>query len=203
MSQFGAEKCRLISGPSKENGCLLLKNPELPDDFWGKAFIGSIWCEVCIKCGFLLIGWWWDKRLCSSNLLLGLRLPSCTWAGALVPEKELKDTVVCIPWGGIRTLTKGCAIVSWPSSLGSTTPPFPNWQLFEPTLSNLGRSRRLNEIYFLQTRNGRSREHPEGPHRVLLSFCFIVLRLERREFSLMAVSEGLGSLEMLTEMDVE
>ena len=152
---------------------------------------------------FLLIGWWWDKRLCSRNLLLGLRLPSCTWAGALVPEKELKDTVACIPWGGTRTLTKGCAIVSWPSSLGSTTPPFPNWQLFEPTLSNLGRSRRLNEIYFLQTWNGRSREHPEEPHRVLLSFCFIVLRLERREFSLMAVSEGLGSLEMLTEMDVE
>ena len=51
-----------IAGPSKENGWLVLKNPELPDGFRGEAFIGNNCGEGCRVCGFLLIGWWWGNR---------------------------------------------------------------------------------------------------------------------------------------------
>ena len=27
--------------------------------------------------------------------------------------KELKDIVMCIPWGGTRTLPQGCSLISW------------------------------------------------------------------------------------------
>ena len=44
--------------------------------------------------------------------LLSLKLPSSTWEGALVPAEELKNTVICIPWGGTRNPAQGYTIVS-------------------------------------------------------------------------------------------
>ena len=33
--------------------------------------------------------------------------------GISVSAKQLKDIVMCTPWGGIRTLPQGCTVVSW------------------------------------------------------------------------------------------
>ena len=178
MSEFGAEKYRLFSGPSKDNGWLLLKNPELPDDFWGKAFIGSIWGEGCSKRGFLLIGWW-CKSLCSRNLLLSPRLPFSTWAGASSCKRAQR---YCCVFPLRRNQGPEQGLRYWFSALLACryNPSIPNQPLFEPTLGSSGRSGRLNEICFLQTCNGRSREHPEAPRWAPLSFCFIVLRREKQ-----------------------
>ena len=46
--------CRM---PSKENGQLMLKRPELPNSFAGRIK-GKIWNEGFRVCDFLLIGWW-------------------------------------------------------------------------------------------------------------------------------------------------
>ena len=49
---------RFIAGSSKENGqWCVLTNPELPDGFGGKVFIGKIWGEGCRVRGLPLIGW--------------------------------------------------------------------------------------------------------------------------------------------------
>ena len=40
-SQFGAEK-DLLQRPSKKNGWLVLRKPELPNDFGGRVFMGKI-----------------------------------------------------------------------------------------------------------------------------------------------------------------
>ena len=48
---------RFIAGPSKKNGWLVLKNPELPEGCQGEVFIGKIWGEGCRVCDFLLMGW--------------------------------------------------------------------------------------------------------------------------------------------------
>ena len=50
---------------------------------------------------------------CSRNLVLGPKLPSSTWEGALLPTEELKGIAIYIPWVPTRTLPQGCTIVSW------------------------------------------------------------------------------------------
>ena len=45
-------------GPSKENGWLMLQNPELQDGFEGEVFIVKIWGEGCRVCDFVLICGW-------------------------------------------------------------------------------------------------------------------------------------------------
>ena len=40
------------------------------------------------------------------------QLTSSIWWGFSSAE-ELKDIVMCVPWGGTRTLPQGCTIVSW------------------------------------------------------------------------------------------
>ena len=40
-SQFGAEK-DLLQRPCKKNGWLVLRKPELPNDFGGRVFMGKI-----------------------------------------------------------------------------------------------------------------------------------------------------------------
>ena len=102
---------RVIAGPSKENGWLVPQNPKLPDGLGGKVFIGKIGGEGCKVCYFLLIGWWWVNSapgICAQPEVAILHL-----GGALVPTEELKDIVMCIPWGETRTLPQGCTVVSW------------------------------------------------------------------------------------------
>ena len=72
----------------------------------------------------LLIGWWggnwelasstfwfvlvWGLRACGQHAVNFSHL-----MGVSVSAKQLRDIVLCIPWGGTRTLPQGCAIVSW------------------------------------------------------------------------------------------
>ena len=35
------------------------------------------------------------------------------FVGGFSSAEELKDIIMCIPWGGTRTLPQGCTIVSW------------------------------------------------------------------------------------------
>ena len=50
-SKFGAGK-DLLQRPSKENWWLVLKRPELLDDFCGRVFIVKIWGEAYRMCDF-------------------------------------------------------------------------------------------------------------------------------------------------------
>ena len=51
----GEGKCRVYcKPPSKENGQVLLKRPELPDGFWGRAFKGKVREGVA---GYLISSW--------------------------------------------------------------------------------------------------------------------------------------------------
>ena len=128
----------------------------------------------------LLIGWWWGKWEWSSSTfwfqpVWGLR--ACRQhtvnfshlVGVSVSANQLKGIVMCIPWGGTRTLPQGCIIASWLLLPCFHILLFPDWQLFEPALWNSGvGSWRLNEAYFLQTRNGGHRKAfvsraPQGP----------------------------------------
>ena len=40
--------------------------------------------------------------------------------------KSSEDTVICIPWGGRRTLPQGCTILSWLPLSYLWSPPFPD-----------------------------------------------------------------------------
>ena len=60
-------------------------------------------------------------NLASGGLLMSFsRLSNCSFSPEHLPfgrgfssTEELKDIVMCIPWGGTRTLPQGCTIVSW------------------------------------------------------------------------------------------
>ena len=87
--------------------------------------------------------------------MLSLKLPSSTWVGALVPAEELKDELLYI-----YSLRRNQDPALSPHYCFLTTPP-----LFLHSLPFLisnclnlffetqGRSGRLNEAYFIQTRN--------------------------------------------------
>ena len=55
--EFGAEE-GLLHGPSKENGWLLLKRPEVPNGFQGRVLKGIFWGNDFRVYDFLPIGWW-------------------------------------------------------------------------------------------------------------------------------------------------
>ena len=72
-----------------------------------------------------------------------------------------------IPWDRTKPLSQGCAlfiISSDSSSLISASPPFPDWQLSEPAVWNLGK---VMEVEGQGTQKG---FHAQEPHRVLLGF---------------------------------
>ena len=123
--------------------------------------------------GCVTFSWLVDGELTrqwSRNLGLSQKSPSSTWAGALVPIEELKDIVMYIPWRGTRTLPQAALWFLDSSSLVSASPPFPIKHLNLP-FGTQGRSRKLNETYFLKASN---RGHRKalclgGPHMVLHS----------------------------------
>ena len=165
MADFGA-------GPSKENGQLALKNPELSDVFQGGVFKGKIWGEGCRVCDLLLIGWWWGWF--SRNLELSLKLPSSpppSWVGAMVPAEELRDTIIYIPWGRTRTLPQACIIVSWLLFPCLCIPSLPwlatVWICPLGLREGLGGWSLYPENKKLGTRKG---FWAQEPHRVLLGF---------------------------------
>ena len=73
------------------------------------------------------------------------------------------------PWLRTSTLSQGCAIASW-----LCLPCFPSQisNCLDLTFGTKGRSKRLNEAYFLQKINGGHRKAfvPRWAHRVLLCF---------------------------------
>ena len=118
--------------------------------------------------GILLIGWWWGNQESASSIfwfqpsrvfvLVGRVVNFSHLVGISVCAKQLKDIVMCIPWGGTRTLPQGCVIVSWlllPCLL-FPLPSLINNCLNLPFGSQV-RSWRLNEAYFLQQENRRHR----------------------------------------------
>lgn len=71
-----------------------------PNHFAGRVFKGKVQSEPCSVYDFLLFGWWGDNRVMPRNLVLSLKLPSSTWARALVLAEGLKE-MACqkyLPW---------------------------------------------------------------------------------------------------------
>ena len=71
----------------------------------------------------LLIGWWSGNRESASSTFwfqqvwglcpCGQQTVSFSYlVGVSVCAKHLKETVLCIPWGGTRTLPQGCPVAS-------------------------------------------------------------------------------------------
>ena len=88
---------------------------------------------------------------------------------ALVPTEEHRGIVMCISWG-TRTPSWGCTVASWCLFLSFYIPSLP-WEANVWICPwNSGRPRRLNEAYFLQTRNGGHRKdlYPGGPHLIFV-----------------------------------
>ena len=78
---------------------------------------GCYWMQVHVPVNVQCVTFFWlvgDKVTgwCSRNPVLSLKLLSSIWVGALAPA-ELKDVVMCVPWGGTRTLPQDCTTVSW------------------------------------------------------------------------------------------
>ena len=90
---------------------------------------------------------------CSRNLGLNMKLPSSYWVGALVPAEELKGIYILLeedpgPCPMTALLFLDC------SSFVFASPPMPINTCWNLTFGAQGRSRRLNETYFPQTRIG-------------------------------------------------
>ena len=98
MSEFGAEK-GLWQGPRKHYRWLVLENSELPDSLGGRGLIGNMGGRLQCETFFWLVGS--DVTVwCSGN----------HWVGALVSVEELKDIVICIPWGRTRIPAYHCSV---------------------------------------------------------------------------------------------
>ena len=128
------------------------KNLNSPIVFWGEVFIGKIWGEGCRACDFLLIGL--RTGQCSRHLVLSLKLPSSTWLGVLVLQKNSR---YCYVYSLRRNQDPAprlhyCFLIAPPLSLYSLPSLIRN--CLNLPFGTQGRLRRLNEAYFLQTRNG-------------------------------------------------
>ena len=53
----------MITGPWKENGWTMFKNPEFLNGFGGEVFIGEIWGKACRVHDSLLMSWRWINRV--------------------------------------------------------------------------------------------------------------------------------------------
>ena len=42
---------------ARRTGCLMLRGPKLPDEFWGRVFIDQILGEVCRVCDLPMVVW--------------------------------------------------------------------------------------------------------------------------------------------------
>ena len=71
--------------------------------------------------------------------------------GASESAKQHKY-IKCIPWWGIRTLTKPALLFLGCSYLVSTSPPFPDYQQMSLPVGTQKRSWKLNEGYFLYSK---------------------------------------------------
>ena len=163
-----------IAGPSKENRWLTFKHPKLPDGFVGIVLIGKIWGEGCRVCDFLLIGWWWGSRVVLQESCAQPEVAILHLGGGFSSAEELKDIVIYIPWGGTRTLPRGCTIVSWLLLPCFCIPSLP-WLATVwicPLELREGQGGWMKPISYKQEAGDTERKAfvPGGPHRVLLGF---------------------------------
>ena len=123
----------------------------------------------------LLIGWWW------TNLWFQLYWSLCTYgqhitnfshlARVSVSAEQLKGIVVCIPCWGIRPCSKVAPVVP-PDCFSLVSHPFPSLinNCLNLPIGTQGRSWRLNEAYFLYSKNWRTQKSfcAQEPKRGLL-----------------------------------
>ena len=74
----------------------MLKNPELPDGFGGKGFIGQVGDEGCRVCDFLLICWWGGIRVVLQESCVQPEVTILLLGRGLSSAEEFKD-IMYIP----------------------------------------------------------------------------------------------------------
>ena len=77
-----------------------------------------------------------------------------SFVGDFSSAEELKDNILCIPWGGTRTQPQVYIIFFLTSPLSLHPLPSLISNCLNLPFGTQGRSQRLNEAYFLQTRKG-------------------------------------------------
>ena len=125
---------------AKENGQLMLKRPKLSDGFQGRIFKGDTWGKGCRGHTFLLMGWWWGKRVMRnlhhplpgsihsgiSARVLSIKSTSFTGLGPLFLENNLKACFrsLCLSLEeevGFCFITALCFLTTFNSFLHSLT----------------------------------------------------------------------------------
>ena len=170
--EFGIEKGLLQGHPSKENGWLMPKKPWTPQWFGGESFyrpnlgreLQGVW---------LLISWWWGERTVHQEPWAQPEVTILHLGGGpqfLHKNSKLSLCVSLQEEPGPAPRLHYCLLTSSPLSLH----PLPSLisNCLNLPFGTPGRSWRLNEAYFLQTRNeGHGKDlYPGGAHRVLLGF---------------------------------
>ena len=173
LKHQSSEQCKVYYRAMHGDGWLVLKNPELPDGFGGKNFIGKIWGEGHRVCDFPLIGQWWGNRTvlqksCAQpevNILhLGGGFSSCRRTQRYPYVYYLRRNQDPAPRLYYCFLTAPLlSLFSLPSLINNC---------LNLSFGSQGRSRRLNGAYFLKMRNGGHRKdlYQRRPYRVLLGF---------------------------------
>ena len=95
------------------------------------------------------------------------KLMSSAWVGALVPAEELRDMLLPISQEGTKTLLHNCLL---------PVPPLFLYSLHFLISHCLNLPRRLNEVSFLQIRNGGRKGLVPTGHLVLLGFTLTLYR---------------------------
>ena len=117
---------------------------------------------------FLLIGWWWGNRAELQGSCVQPEVTILHLVGGLSSCRSTQRYCFVFPWGGRGPcfnflIDPSLFLHSFPSLISNSL----NLPFGTP-----GGSRRLNEAYFLQTRNRGHRKNLSlgGRHRVLLHF---------------------------------
>ena len=104
-----------------------------------------------------VIGWWWGNRAVLQESCVQSEVTILHLGGGSSSVEELKKTLLCIfLWVRTRTLSGGCTNL-WLFLLFLYPLPSLISNRLNPPFGAQGRSRRLNEAYILQTRNGEHR----------------------------------------------
>ena len=150
-SEFGARE-RFIKGSCKENDWLMLKPPNCPNILGGKFYRSNLGWRLleCITFIWLVhgevTGW------CSRNHWLSLKWPSSTWVGGLRSRRTQRYCYVYFLRRNQDPIPRlhHCFLTLPPLFLHS--PPTLISKCLNLPFGTQGRSKRLNEAHFLQTR---------------------------------------------------
>ena len=135
-------------------GGLCSKKIELSVGFQGEVFIGKIWGKGCRVCDFLWIGWWWGNRAVLQESWAQAEVTTPHLGGGLSSCRRTQRYCSVYPLRGSQDPAPRrhyCLLTAPPLSL-HPVPSLINNCLNLPFWTQ-GRSRSLDEAYFLQTRN--------------------------------------------------